>query len=148
MARAPSSPSSGKHSHACCPLKESRRHRQWAATGAQQRPHRQAAAARPSPSAASKTGLRATLTTQAGQPTVGQQADVPNQVARDTIFTFLAGKPIFELTAPDGHVYVMQSCSQIVNPRLTYRDLPRLGCVLKLPAGCPTPRRRSRIPSS
>jgi hypothetical protein len=82
-----------------------------------------------------KTGLRATLTTQAGQPTVGQQAYVPNQVARDTIFTFLAGRPIFELTAPDGHVYVMQSYSQIVDPRLTYRDLPRLGCVLKLPAG-------------
>ena len=82
-----------------------------------------------------QTGLRATLTTQAGQPTVGQQAYVPNQVARDTIFTFLAGKPVFELTAPDGHVYVMQSYSQIVDPRLTYRDLPRLGCVLKLPAG-------------
>ena len=82
-----------------------------------------------------QTGLRATLTTQAGQPTVGQQAYVPNQVARDTIFTFLAGKPIFELTAPDGHVYVMQSYSQIVDIRLTYRDLPRLGCVLKLPAG-------------
>ena len=29
----------------------------------------------------------------------------------------------------------MQSYSQIVDPRLTYRDLPRLGCVLKLPAG-------------
>jgi hypothetical protein len=82
-----------------------------------------------------QTGLRATLTTQAGQPTVGQQAYVPNQVARDTIFTFLAGKPVFELTAPDGHVYVMQSYSQIVDSRLTYRDLPRLGCVLKLPAG-------------
>jgi hypothetical protein len=29
----------------------------------------------------------------------------------------------------------MQSYAQIVDPRLTYRDLPRLGCVLKLPAG-------------
>jgi hypothetical protein len=28
-----------------------------------------------------ETGLRATLTTQAGQPTVGQQGYVPNQVA-------------------------------------------------------------------
>jgi hypothetical protein len=82
-----------------------------------------------------QTGLRATLTTQAGQPTVGQQAYVPNQVARDTIFTFLAGRPIFELTAPDGHVYVMQSYSQIVDPTLAYRDLPGLGNVLKLPAG-------------
>ena len=81
-----------------------------------------------------QTGLRATLTTQAGQPTVGQQAWVPNQVARDTIFTFLAGKPVFELTAPDGHVYVMQSYSQIVDPTLAYRDLPGLGSILKLPA--------------
>jgi hypothetical protein len=60
---------------------------------------------------------------------------VPNQVARDTTFTFLAGKPIFELTDPDGHVYVMQSYSQIVDPTLTYRDLPSLGKILKLPAG-------------
>ena len=82
-----------------------------------------------------QTGLRATLTTQAGQPTVGQQGYVPNQVARDTIFTYLAGKPVFELTAPDGHVYVMQSYSQIVDPTLTYRDLPGLGRILKLPSG-------------
>ena len=60
---------------------------------------------------------------------------MPSQVARDTIFTFLAGQPVFELTAPDGHVYVMQSYSQIVDPRLAYRDLPRLGCALTLPAG-------------
>jgi hypothetical protein len=82
-----------------------------------------------------QTGLRATLTTQAGQPTVGQQAWVPNQVARDTIFTFLAGRQVFELTDPDGHVYVMQSYSQIVDPTLTYRDLPGLGSILKLPSG-------------
>jgi hypothetical protein len=80
-------------------------------------------------------GLRATLTTQAGQPTVGQQTYVVNKVARDTIFTFDAGKPVFELTAPDGHVYVMQSYSKIVDPKLNYRDLPRLAALLKLPTG-------------
>lgn len=80
-------------------------------------------------------GLRATLTTQAGQPTVGQQTYVVNKVARDTIFTFDAGKPVFELTAPDGHVYVMQSYSKIVDKKLNYRDLPRLAGLLKLPSG-------------
>jgi hypothetical protein len=82
-----------------------------------------------------QTGLRATLTTQAGQPTVGEQTYVVNQVARDTIFTFLAGRPVFELTAPDGHVYVMQSYSRIVDNKLNYRDLPRLAALLKLPPG-------------
>jgi hypothetical protein len=82
-----------------------------------------------------QTGLRATLTTQAGQPTVGEQTYVVNQVARDTIFTFLAGRPVFELTAPDGHVYAMQSYSQIVDKKLNYRDLPRLAALLKLPPG-------------
>ena len=82
-----------------------------------------------------ETGLDGTLTTPAGQPTVGEQAYTVNQVQRDTIWTYDAGTLIFELTAPDGHVYVMQSYSQIVDPRLTYRDLPRLGCVLKLPPG-------------
>jgi hypothetical protein len=80
-------------------------------------------------------GLRATLTTQAAQPTVGQQTYVVNKVARDTIFTYDAGKPVFELTAPDGHVYVMQSYSQIVDQKLDYRDLPRLAGLLTLPSG-------------
>ena len=71
-------------------------------------------------------GLDGTLTTPAGQPTVGQQAYVVNQVQRDTIWTYDAGKRIFELTAPDGHVYVMQSYSQLVDKKLHYRDLPRL----------------------
>ena len=62
-------------------------------------------------------GLDGTLTTPAGQPTVGQQAYVVNQVQRDTIWTYDAGKRIFELTAPDGHVYVMQSYSQLVDKR-------------------------------
>jgi hypothetical protein len=80
-------------------------------------------------------GLDGTLTTPAGTPTVGQQAYVVNQVQRDTIWTYDAGKPIFELTAPDGHVYVMQSYSQLVDKKLHYRDLPRLASLLKLPAG-------------
>ena len=73
-------------------------------------------------------GLDGTLTTSAGQPTVGEQPYAVNQVKRDTIWTYDAGKPIFELTDPDGHVYVMQSYSQIVDNKLHYQDLPRLAC--------------------
>jgi hypothetical protein len=80
-------------------------------------------------------GLDGTLTTQAGQPTVGQQAYVVNEVKRDTIWTYDAGKPIFELTDPDGHVYVMQSYSQLVDKKLNYRDLRRLAGLLTLPPG-------------
>jgi hypothetical protein len=82
-----------------------------------------------------KTGLRATLTTQAGQPTAGRQTYVPNKVTRDTIYTYDAGKPVFELTAPNGDVYVMQSYAQIVAKELDYQDLRRLATRLKLPHG-------------
>ncbi len=80
-------------------------------------------------------GLRGTIQTAAGQPTVGQQFYVPNEVQRDTIWIYLAGQPIFELTAPNGDVYVMQSYAQIVDPTLTYAQLPTLGSKLTLPAG-------------
>ena len=40
---------------------------------------------------------------------------VPNQVHRDTTFTYKAGKPIFELNDPYGDVYVMQSYAQIID---------------------------------
>ncbi len=80
-------------------------------------------------------GLDGTLTTPTGQATVGEQAYVVNEVKRDTIWTYDAGKPIFELKAPDGHVYVMQSYSQLVDKKLHYRDLPRLACLLNLPPG-------------
>jgi hypothetical protein len=79
--------------------------------------------------------LRATLTSPAGQPTVGQQFYVPNQVQRDTTFTYKAGKPIFELTDPAGNVYVMQSYAQIVDKTLTYAQLPSLANKLQLPQG-------------
>ena len=79
--------------------------------------------------------LRATLNTPAGQPTVGDQFYVPNEVARDTIFTYEAGKPIFQLTDPAGNVYVMQSYAQIADQTLTMRQLPDLADMLELPMG-------------
>ena len=82
-----------------------------------------------------ETQLRGTLQTSAGTPTVGSQFYVPNQVMRSTVFTYDAGKPIFELTAPNGDVYVMQSYSQIVDKTLTYNQLPSLASKLQLPSG-------------
>jgi hypothetical protein len=79
--------------------------------------------------------LRATLTTPAGQPTVGNQFYAPNEVARDTIFTYEAGRPIFQLTDPAGNVYVMQSYAQIADRTLTIRQLPDLATALQLPDG-------------
>jgi hypothetical protein len=81
-----------------------------------------------------KMGLRATiLGTAAGQ--VGQSFYVPAEVHRTTVWTYDAGKPIFELTAPDGGVYVMQSYAQIVDKTLTYEQLASLGSKLSLPPG-------------
>lgn len=80
-------------------------------------------------------GLRATLTTPAGQPTVGDQVYAPNQVQRDTVWIYQAGKPIFELTDPQGNVYVMQSYAQMADRTLTIKQLPDLASKLKLPPG-------------
>ena len=45
------------------------------------------------------------------------------------------GRRVFELVAPGGTTYVMQSFAQIRDPRLTLRRLPSLGRRLDLPAG-------------
>lgn len=59
----------------------------------------------------------------------------PLEIKRDTVFVFKAGKPVFELTDPDGNVYMMQSFSQIVDAGLTLDSLATLGSRLKLPKG-------------
>jgi hypothetical protein len=56
-------------------------------------------------------------------------------VQRDTEFRFDAGREIYELTAPDGSVYIMQSYSIEVDATLTADDLPGLGDRLELPDG-------------
>lgn len=57
------------------------------------------------------------------------------RVARDTVFRFNAGTEVYELTSPEGIVYVMQSYSQQVDSTLTAERLATLGGVLKLPPG-------------
>jgi hypothetical protein len=59
----------------------------------------------------------------------------PYPVSRSTIFTYNAGSEIFQLTAPDGSVFVMQSFSQQKDPSLTLASLPSLANKLELPTG-------------
>ena len=67
---------------------------------------------------------RATLTTKLWQGTVGDRFYKANKVARTTVFHYRADRPVYELTAPNGDVYMMQSYAQIVDPKLSVADLP------------------------
>ena len=58
-----------------------------------------------------------------------------NTVDRRAVFTFDAGRPVFELVDADGRRWVMQTYSQIVDKNLTLSDLAGLGSRLTLPAG-------------
>jgi hypothetical protein len=78
---------------------------------------------------------RATLTTKLWQGTVGDRFYKANKVARTTVFHYKAGRPVYELTAPNGDVYMMQSYAQIADPKLTMDGLAGLGSRLKLPKG-------------
>lgn len=79
--------------------------------------------------------LRAKLETRLREGTVGEEFYVPNEVERDTVYTYKAGRPVFELTSPEGDVYIMQSYAQIKDPNLTIDDLPSLASRLALPQG-------------
>jgi hypothetical protein len=65
----------------------------------------------------------------------GQAPYAETTVNRKNTFTFSRAHRVFELVAPRGKVYVMQSYAQIVDPKLTRDQLPALGKRLKLPAG-------------
>jgi hypothetical protein len=58
-----------------------------------------------------------------------------NRVSRNTVFTFNAGRPVFELIDPDGRRWVMQTWSQTVDPTLSLDDLGGRASRLNLPAG-------------
>ena len=79
--------------------------------------------------------LRAKLETKLREGTVGEEFYVPNEVQRDTVYTYTAGKPVYELTSPEGDVYLMQSYAQIKDKNLTIDDLASLGSRLALPEG-------------
>jgi hypothetical protein len=56
-------------------------------------------------------------------------------INRTNTFEWDRGRTVFELIAPGGDVYVMQSYAQIKDPKLTLARLPSLGRRLKLPLG-------------
>jgi hypothetical protein len=56
-------------------------------------------------------------------------------IARDNTWGWKKGRTVYELVAPGGDTYVMQSYAQIVDPSLTLAKLGSLGRRLKLPDG-------------
>ena len=56
-------------------------------------------------------------------------------VRRTTVYVWDQDREVYELIAPDGTTYVMQSYSLAVDPALTEADLPALGARLDMPAG-------------
>jgi haloalkane dehalogenase len=59
-------------------------------------------------------------------------------VARNTIFTYAANKPVYKLvnkTVSPERTYIMQAYSRIVDPTLTINQLATLGSKLDLPSG-------------
>ena len=79
--------------------------------------------------------LRASLDTKLREETVGDEVYVPNEVQRDSIYTYKAGRPVYELTSPENDVYIMQSYAQVKDKSLTIDDLASLGSKLALPEG-------------
>ena len=56
-------------------------------------------------------------------------------VNRSTTYAYHTGREVYELVAPDGVTYIMQSYSLQVDPSLTEDALATLGARLSLPAG-------------
>jgi hypothetical protein len=68
-----------------------------------------------------------------------------NRVNRKALFTFDAGREIYELIDPDGRRWIMQTWSQTVDPTLSLADLAGLASRLSLPTGW---RYEARTPTS
>jgi hypothetical protein len=56
-------------------------------------------------------------------------------IKRRNTWSWKRGRRVFELVAPGGDTYVMQSYAQIKDPTLSIDDLPKLGSRLTLPEG-------------
>lgn len=81
--------------------------------------------------------------------TFADLAQVPyaeRTVSRLNTWHWRAGRKVYELLAPDGATYMMQSYSQIVDPSLSKADLGSLGERLALPPGWSYRVRRLREP--
>jgi hypothetical protein len=69
------------------------------------------------------------------QEELAQRTYSERTITRDNTWTWDEGTRVYELLAPDGSDYVMQSYSQIVDPDLSIDQLRGLGDRLKLPQG-------------
>jgi hypothetical protein len=58
-----------------------------------------------------------------------------NKVDRKAVFTFDAGREVYELVDPDGRRWITQTYSQTVDPHLRRDQLPGLAGRLSLPTG-------------
>lgn len=58
-----------------------------------------------------------------------------NTVSRTSRYVYKKGRPVYELIAPDGTTYVLQTYALIVDPNLKESDLANLGNRLSLPKG-------------
>lgn len=77
--------------------------------------------------------LRAQLHSRIKEAIVEDRPWVPHQVDRETKYTYKAGELVYELTSPEGAVYIMQSYSQQKDPSLTIDQLATLGPRLTFP---------------
>lgn len=75
----------------------------------------------------------ATISLQPGA--VSSSPYVERTILRNSEFEFRSGSTVYELLAPDGSVYVMQSYAQIVDAALVESDLSGLASRLRLPDG-------------
>ena len=83
-------------------------------------------------------GLRAREVAKIPVPSVAALVQTPYKnrtIARTNRWIWNRGATVFELVAPGGRRYVMQSYSQIVDHTLTLAQLPSLGRRLNLPKG-------------
>ena len=77
---------------------------------------------------------------------LAQTSYTERTIDRTNTWHWNSGRRVFELLAPDGATYVMQSYSQIVDPELDLADLPGLGDRLTLPEGWSYRTRRLKRP--
>jgi hypothetical protein len=94
-------------------------------------------------------GLRARKVATIRVRSVAELAQTPysdRTINRRNTWRWQRGRRIYELVAPGGDVYVMQSYAQIREPKLTIRKLRSLGPRLDLPSGWRYRTRRLRRP--
>lgn len=68
-------------------------------------------------------GLKAVLQVPQGSSTIGEVPYQVNTVQRDTVYVFRRGRPIYEVIAPNGQVFVMQSYTDAMDSSISLKKL-------------------------